>query len=165
MAEGLILKVSDESMKNLRRRMNAIKKRSRSPEPAWRKVGSYLSSEVRKQFVSEGAYFGEPWKPLTPKYKTWKLAHGGINKILRFNGDMMRSFTSRPMDIERYMGHEAEYGSSDRLAVFHHGGTHRHGKQVNPARPILVLTPDMSVHIRQIIANYLMGRQGKDVAE
>lgn len=140
------------------RRIRGLEERTKHVSPrAWQSVGAYLSDQVRQQFVTEGEHFHTPWKPLKPKYLVWKLAHGGSRKILRYNGDLMRSFTSRPMSIERYEGNRATFGSSDRKAVWHQKGTHRHGKQVNPPRPMLVVTREVRAGVKQRLDSYIAG--------
>lgn len=152
------LTVTHDGSKVIAKRLRLLAKKVDNPETVWPRVGSYLSKEVNQQFVTEGARFGTPWKPLEPKYRLWKIRHGYMRKILTMGGQMKKSFTGRPMDIEEYKGQSARFGSSNKLAIYHHGGTHKDGKRVNPPRPILIVTPDMSAHIRDILKDYLLGK-------
>lgn len=131
--------------------------RMKNLEPAWVKVGSYLSQVNRRQFATEGAYLGKPWKPLKPDYLQWKVRNGyGGRKTLVQTGALRASFTSRPMSLEVISGNKAMFGSTDRKAVWHQHGTHRNGKRAIPARPIIVKTPKLSRDIADIIAEYIV---------
>jgi phage virion morphogenesis protein len=136
-----------------------VRMRLKNLEPAWAKVGSYLSQVNRRQFATEGAYLGKPWRPLKPEYMQWKIKNGyGRRKTLVQTGAMRASFTSRPMSIEVYKGDSATYGSNDYKAKWHQYGTHRNGKRAIPPRPIIVKTPKLTRDIRDIIAEYLVSK-------
>ena len=143
---------------NFERHIRNIERRVKNPTPMWRKVGSYWSSAVRRNFATEGAYMGHPWRPLKPDYAIWKVRHGYGGKILVQSGAMRASFTSRPMSVERYNGQSAVFGSSDQKAIWHHYGTHRGGKQVNPPRPIMVVNAKTRGDVRQIMKAYVLGK-------
>lgn len=137
------------------KRFKNIAKRASDVSPAWRGVGGYLSRMVAQQFASEGSRLGTPWRPLKPEYRLWKMQNGYSRKILVQTGRMKQSFTGRPMDIERYGPSDAVFGSNDMKAVWHHFGTHKDGKQVNPARPILVVTPEIRREVSQRVIKYI----------
>lgn len=139
--------------------IKVIRNRVEDVSPAWPSVGQYLSRSVRKQFVTEGSHFGTPWKPLKPFYRLWKVRNGFSRKILRRSGELMQSFTGRPMDIERYGRQEARFGSDLDKAKWHHGGTKRNGRRVNPPRPILKVTRDVQRDVKEIIENWI--RKGR----
>jgi phage gpG-like protein len=146
-------------LQNVERRVRGMERRAQLVTPrVWQGIGSYLSNQVRLQFATSGVHFGTPWKPLTPRYALWKIGHGGANGILRFNGDLMRSFTRRPMSVEVYRAQSATYGSNDPKALWHQKGTHRNGKRVNPPRPMLVMTQEVRDEIRKRLAEYVYGR-------
>lgn len=138
--------------------INAVALRTRRPTPAWPKVGVVMNKAVAKQFATKGAYFGTPWKPLTPRYLSWKLAHGFPRDILIMTGQMRGTLVSRPMNIEEYMGNRAVFGTSNQKAIWHHHGTRYRGQQVNPPRPILKATQPLAEDVADVLAEYIMGR-------
>lgn len=146
-------------MGKVKRRIRAMEMRAEDATRVWPRVGSYLSRQVRRQFTTRGAAMGTPWEPLKPQYRTWKVSHGYPRSILVRTGDLRSSFTHRPMDIEHYTPKTGTFGSNDPKAVWHQYGTHRHGKQVNPPRPMLVVTPEMSAEIRKLIAKHVAGKR------
>lgn len=153
------MKIKEKNKGAVKRRLRLIDKRADNPEGAWPRVGSYLSRQVRRQFVTEGSHFGKKWRPLKKSYRLWKVRHGHSRKILVQTGSMRDSFTRRPMAIEEYQGKSAVFGSDHRLAKFHQYGTRRHGKQVNPPRPMLIITKEVRQDIRDILAKYVTGKR------
>jgi len=139
-------------------RLQRIRGRAEHPRRVWSAVGRLVSREVRKQFATEGANFGTPWKPLKPEYRAWKSREYPGRGILVASGSLRSGFTSRPMDIERISDKEGVYGSSSPLAVFHQFGTHSHqtGEQILPPRPILRVTRKLSKSVAETIARYIM---------
>lgn len=148
--QGVGIKTAKSDLKGLIRR-------AQRTDRMWRKVGSYLSMTTRKQFATQGAYHGKPWRPLKPDYLQWKIKNGYSKKTLVQTGAMRASFVSRPMSIEKYYGNYAVYGSNNELAKFHQYGTRKDGKQINPPRPILVSTRRVKSTIREIVQDYLAG--------
>lgn len=144
------------------RRMRLIEKKVQNPPPTlWVRVGAIVSKNINRQFVTEGSWFGTPWLPLKPRYRLWKMAHGYSRKTLVASGEMRSSFTSRPMSIEIYSGKEARFGSRNQKAIWHHNGTHRHGKRINPPRKIMGNNPEMQREIADVVRTYVFGRGAK----
>lgn len=141
-----------------KRRLRAMKERINNPDRAWPRVGRYLSITTNKQFATKGAYLGTPWAPLQPDYLLWKVANGYPRATLVMRGDLKQSLTGRPMGIERYNGKSAVFGSGDRKFIWHQKGTKRNGRQVNPPRPMIVLTPTVRAEITDIMRRYIRGR-------
>lgn len=156
--------ITVKGTRGIKQRIRGIQVRASNPQKAWPSVGAYLSRVANKQFTTEGAYLGKPWQPLKPAYRLWKIRNGYSRKILVQTGVMKRSFTGRPMDIEEYRGNSAVFGSSNQKAVWHHHGTRRNGKRVNPPRPILYVTPEVRSDIRDILAKHVVGRSRKSSA-
>lgn len=144
--------------KDVKAKIAGIRRRMKNPSPVWPRIGRIVNKAVSRQFTTRGAYFGTPWKPLTPKYLAWKLSHGGPRQILVMSGKMRGTLISRPMNIEEYMGHRAVFGTNNDKALWHHGGTRYRGQQINPPRPILKATQplahDMAVSVGKYIAGY-----------
>lgn len=152
------ISIDNNDLRAVKMRMKVISKRIQNPTPAWRKVGSYLAAANRKQFATHGAYYGKPWRPLKPDYLQWKIKNGYSRRTLVRTGGMRASFVSRPMDIEQYRGKTAVFGSDHRLAKFHHYGTRKDGKQINPPRPIMVKTRKTVSDVTSIVQAYITGK-------
>lgn len=142
---------------NIGARLTAIQGNLNNTTPMWSNVGSYLSASVKRQFATEGAYYGRPWKPLKPRYAAWKATRGYSGKILVQTGAMRASFVSRPMGIEVYSGKSAIFGSADQKAIWHQFGTHRNGKRVNPPRPMFVITAKVRQDVLTIMKEHILG--------
>lgn len=112
--------VNKRQMAGVQARISGMSARAENAEAVWPRVGSYLSRQINRQFVTEGAHFGRPWKPLQPSYRLWKIRHGYSRKILVQTGQMRESFTKRPMSIEIYRKDSATFGSSNPKAGWHH---------------------------------------------
>lgn len=150
------IKVDLAKIKNVSMEIEDMGKRANNLTPVWKSIGSYLSMANRKQFATNGAYYGTPWKPLKPEYLQWKIKSGYSKRTLVQTGAMKASFTSRPMSIEKYYPKRAEFGSSNRLAKFHQSGTRRNGKPAIPARPIMVKNRRVTKAVRQMISDYII---------
>lgn len=137
--------------------LTGLSTRAQDISPVWPKVGQFLSRVSRQQFATEGAFLGTPWKPLKPEYKVWKRRNGFGGKILVQTGSMKAGLVGRPMNIEQYFGNTAYFGTDDPKATWHHYGTHRDGKRVNPPRKIIRSTPYVKREVKSIINNYLRG--------
>ena len=150
----------DVSMK-----LHLMAARAKNPEPAWKNVGSYMAAAERRQWATQGSYFGTPWKPLKPDYMVWKAKRGYSSHILMQTGSMRLSFTSRPMAIEVYSGSSARFGSNHPLAKYHQKGTRRNGKRVNPPRPMMKVTRKVRADVKSILADYVLGKDHVRVME
>lgn len=155
---GASMRISGD--RKVSRRFKDLSNNAQDVEKVWPKVGSYMSREVHKQFVSEGRHFGTPWKPLKPATVLEKRRLGYGRKILLRTKELRSSWTGRPMDIEEYRGNTAVFGSSNQKAIWHQYGTrNKNGTRVNPPRQMLKVTPQMAADIRKMIADHIMGRQ------
>lgn len=131
--------------------LRGIADRSANLIPVWPRVGDEIAQAMVRQFATGGAYLGQPWAPLDPDYVRWKVSHGGSPRILIDSGQMMRTFTGRPMSIERYRRQDADFGSTSDIAPFH-----QHGTRHMPARPIMVAAPPLTSRIRDHVARYIV---------
>lgn len=136
-----------------------IRKRADKPHPALEKVGGYMRKTFVKQFATEGAYSGRRWKALKPTYAARKARIAKGKKILQLDGDLRRSFMALQDSYTRINVHSAEFGSQHPLAKYHQFGTHSHrtGKQIVPARPVVVKTPRMVYDVARIFERHLLG--------
>jgi len=147
-AECRIVRGKDTAM-----HIRQIGDRARDLRPIWPGVGDDVRHAMVRQFATEGAYLGKPWKPTSPGYVQWKVRHGLDPQLLVATGRLLRSLTSRPMGVERYNAHSATFGSDVPYARFH-----QHGTRYMPARPPIPTTRRMSPLTRAIrdrIADYL----------
>lgn len=88
---------------------------------------------IRKNFESEGAYFGERWEELSDKTIANKEAKGTAeNQILVDHGDLRHDLTDDYGMFIAAIGTEVKVGTDDWRAHFHQGGTEK-----MPARPII----------------------------
>lgn len=141
-----------------KRRLRAMSRRIENPEIVWPRVGRFLSLVVRRQFATKGTYLGTPWAPLKPEYMLWKVMNGYPRQTLVMDGSLKNSWVDRPMSIETYRGSSAVFGSNDRKVVWHQYGTTRHGRQVNPPRPMLVVNAMVRDEVVDIVRRYVRGR-------
>ena len=141
--EVVPLQVAKARLREMRRRVNDMR-------PVFQDFGDYMAGQFLLQFETEGAHFGTPWEPLSPAYAAWKVSKVGPKPILQLSGDLMKSFTARPMSIERITRAEAEYGSDDFKAIFHQKGT-----SVMPARPIVRVTESMENELIRLATAYV----------
>jgi hypothetical protein len=106
--------------------------------PVWPVIGDAVAGEASRLFKTSGASGGRPWAPLSPAYRRAKIRAGFDERILIRTGAMMRSLTSRPMNIEEYAATWAEFGTRDPKLHFHEDGTKR-----MPRRPVIAPLADV----------------------
>lgn len=146
--------IRGNGINNVKGKIKIIAKRAANPEPCFVIIGSYLSAYNRKQFASNGAYGGKVWKPLKPDYFQWKMRNAVGKTTLVRTGKLKASYTSRPMKIERIGKTVARYGTDVKYAHFHQTGT-RH----MPSRVVMQVNKKVRTDIRNIIADYISGKQ------
>jgi phage gpG-like protein len=155
-----------QGVRSVQHTMKGIARRSQNMAPAWRKIGSYLSRKVRRQFATRGAEFGTPWAPLKPATRKQKQRLGYPRNPLVRTRELKDSFTGRPMNIERYSAQSATWGSGLAKAGWQHRGTRVRnvafwgrpaGTRIIPPRPILVVTPQMQDEMGEIVNDYIAG--------
>lgn len=112
--------------------------------PLWRRIGDTIADREARQWGTDGAAEGTPWRPLNPHYVRWKVQHHFDQRILRQRGDLRASVVGRPMAIERYEGNSAVYGTDDDKAAWMKFGTTRNGQEHVPARPFLVVNDELT---------------------
>ena len=148
---GLDLSATIEGSELVDRLMAQMADRTGDVSPIWPKVGDVVVDNMARQFDTEGAHFlGRQWSPLKPEYLAWKIRKGLDPRRLHATGDMRRSFTTRPMDVEEFYPDYAVFRSNDAKAPFHQSGTRN-----MPARRIFAMTEDFSDEITQVVARYI----------
>ena len=90
-----------------------------------------------EQFDSEGGTFGTPWEPLADSTIERKAAGGAANpaQILVDTGALALSLQGGPGGVRNVGPDEAEWGTRDPNAMWHHGRDRSSGNPV-PRRPI-----------------------------
>lgn len=136
--------------------LKAMRRRALDMSPAFRDIGDLLRLHLGAQFATEGLQGGSRWQPLRPKYAAWKLRKVGPKPILQFSGDLLRSFTSKPMAVEEISAREARFGSNVRYAVFHQLGAPRANLV---ARPPIVVTRGLQAEVNRLLTEHIVGRE------
>lgn len=117
-------------------RLLNIHDRALSLKPVMRTIAMRLEGEIEKQFATEGANFGQRWKPLAESTIAQKIANNYPLDILVAKGDLKRSFRQGgENNIFELTDHSARVGSADPKAIRHQKGTSR-----MPARPMTITT-------------------------
>jgi phage gpG-like protein len=122
----------------------------------WRRAGSRIARDNRRQFATKGAFQGTPWKPLAASTLRQKLRSGAKRQMLRRSDALFKSFTGRPMGIEDIRGHEAHFGSPLMTAIWQQNGTYMNGKRHIPPRPIQKLHPDTRKEIVDMVRKHVL---------
>ena len=124
--------------------------------PYWGQAAGVFFKHAQQTFDTQG--FGS-WRPLSPRYAAWKRQHYPSTLILERTGDLRRSLVSRstPNSIYREAPLSLELGTTVRYARYHQTGTSR-----MPARPPLIVTPELEQGIGAVIQLGL-GRYASDL--
>lgn len=118
------------------------------------KVQDYLNDGVRDQFATEGVRFNTPWHPLKPDYALWKLKHGYVEGILVLTGHMRAAACNGNAVADRTLfGARITYGTGHHWLI----PIHQYGVVPwLPSRPILHVTPQDILAIRQFIGEIIL---------
>lgn len=108
-----------------RQKLVGLSERSQNVRPAWDVFLDWFTDGNRKQFGSQGKYWGTPWKELSPAYLASKRADGWMGDILVRTSDLKRSVSDRPMGMERLGAHDMNAGTRISYAGYHHKGAPR----------------------------------------
>lgn len=143
----------------MRKVARAIKRMDRNADnltTVWRRAGSRIARDNRRQYATKGAFQGTPWKPLAKS----TLRRKKRKTILRETGALHRSFTGRPMGIEIYGPTEAHFGSPLQTAIWQQGGTFMNGRRHIPPRVIQKLNPATRKEIIQMVVKHVLRGTG-----
>lgn len=154
--DGVTLRVL--GVARVKRELRRMRRRARDLRPPFRAFSDVLRLHNEAVFQTEGAFAGKRWAPLTPAYAAWKFRAVGALPILQLEGDLKRSLTNKPMDIERVNKLRAEFGTRDRKAVWHQFGT-RH----MPARPPVTVTKPLIHELERLVADHIVDDRFADV--
>lgn len=143
-------------MQKVARALKKLDRNSTDLTTVWRRAGSRIARDNRRQYATKGAFHGTPWKPLAKATLRTKLRTGAPRGMLKRTGALFRSFTGRPMGTEIYGPHEAHYGSPLQTAVWQQFGTFMNGKRHIPPRLIQKLNPATRQEIIRMVVTHVM---------
>lgn len=107
--------------------------------PALARMESYLIREVDRNFQTEGAHRGEPWKPLNPHYAEWKRARGRSPKILHLRGTLRAGWGAKERGPTHLIFGALPGVGPDGVDTRDKARWHQHGAGNLPPR--VILTP------------------------
>lgn len=120
----LKIEVSDSGLVN---KIRGLGERLRDLRPVWGDVHTIFIEFMKQHFKTEGAYVGQPWVPLNPRYAAWKARMYPGQPILRLTDRLFESLTEA-QDSEHVFNTGptfAEIGTRNPVAWYHQSGTRR----------------------------------------
>lgn len=131
--------------------LQAMADRLRGLRPLWRSVLPYLQRATGQTFASQGGRIGQQWQPLSTGYAKRKARVFPGKPILRATDAMFNSLTSQTGDsVVEMTGDSLVYGTRDRKAKWHQGGTRK-----MPRRKILAVTETDRLEIKRLARLHL----------
>lgn len=121
-------------------------------QPVWKDFAHDLAAFHGAQFASEGAFGGDKWAPLNPKYKAEKIARGGNPRILIDTGKMLGEATNPSAILRSSSRHRAVFAIPTRYYIFHHTGAPRNHM---PARRVTKVHPLLMAALRRRVQDRL----------
>lgn len=102
--------------------------------PAWEAIANRFVAVERRHFRAEGGDKGSTgkWAPLSPRYAAWKARHYPGKPILERSGELLRSLTVRPLDVEVILPDRMVIGSAVAHGRYHQAG----GPNLPRRRPV-----------------------------
>lgn len=104
-------------------------------------IGKAMAKFGETNIEDEGRLTGELWKPLSLKYRNWKLKHFGTTHLLFKTGDLKKGFAWNAFNNKVEIGNNVPY------FVYNQKGTSRG----LPPRPVLGFNDDIKEQIRNRI--------------
>jgi len=150
------LTVAAAEMKKVARDIRKLDKNALNLTTVWRRAGSRIARDNRRQFATKGAFQGTPWKPLAKSTLKQKLAKGYKRQMLRRTDELFRSYTGRPMGVEIINPRDAHFGSGLMKAIWQEQGTFMNGKRHIPPRPIQKLNAATKKEIIDMVVKHVM---------
>jgi hypothetical protein len=146
------LKIRAHGTRDVVRRLTVISERSENVIPAWPAVAEVVADEVARGFNTQGASFGEPWRPLAPSTLAGKTGPAPLVET----GRLRRLLTGKTLPVMRMTPDSLVVGTVDRIARFQHRGTHRDGRQHIPPRTLIKVTGVMKKRVTSVLADWVM---------
>lgn len=119
------VKYDRAGFRRARARLDAMSQRASNVLPAWNVFLDWLTDGNRQQFGSQGKRWRTPWRELRETTVTQKRREGWQGDILVRSGDLKRSVSDRPMQLERLGPHDMSAGTRVPYAKHHHYGAPR----------------------------------------
>ncbi len=110
-----------------RAKLNAMSERASNVLPAWNVFLDWFTDGNREQFGTQGKKWRTPWRELREPSLMQKRREGWQGDILVRSGELKRSVSDRPMQLERLGPHDMSAGTRVPYAQFHHRGAPRAG--------------------------------------
>lgn len=133
------------------RTLDGIVDRSTDMRPAWDVLSHSFSQMEREQFGSLGAYGGQTWSPLSPRYAAWKARHFPGKSIMQRSGDLFRSLAGAAPSIDIRELNYAIFGTDVEYAGFHQRG----GGNL-PQRKVIEMPDSLRRQWVKVIQRYLV---------
>lgn len=148
---------------SIRSEIANLTKRMMSLEPALKRIGLYLVEVSQQAFDNESdPVTGQPWKPLSPKYKAWKEGRNTRMSARRRRTPGFRPRGTKILVLQGYLKrsiHSLVTGKK-RVAVgtnVPYGEYHQYGTGKMPRRRFLGWNKQDEEEIRGIVARYVWG--------
>lgn len=121
--------------------------------PAFDQMAEEFYDWEEQAFDSAGASAGAGWRPLSPRYASWKAKNYPGRGVLERELNLRRSLTgpSGPRAVHSIGSRRMEIGTEVPYAVFHQEGTGR-----MPARPVIRLTEANKMRWTRILHRHLV---------
>lgn len=119
--------------------------------PAMKRCVAIMQTGVRRNFETQGNYFGKPWPALAEETLDKRAREGQGTRILVVTGDLEQSLFGGKGRIRKATNDMAQVGTRDHVARFQQGGT----KTGIPARRIVGIAHRDLEECKRVIARYL----------
>ncbi|WP_367922006.1 phage virion morphogenesis protein [Nocardioides ginsengisoli] len=134
-------------------RLRAVAARASDPSPVINQLPRVFAEHVSKTFATNGASVAKPWHALTPQYRALKAKSGSPHTLV-LTGRLKQSFApGAPYNIDRRSKNRLVWGTKAPHARLHQIGSA--GGQL-PARPMLVVTPELRREVRRKVRAYIV---------
>lgn len=136
-----------------RARIREVSQRAANPAPGLAQVPPILERHVDETFASRGATVGWRWKPLSKRYGARKMLTSTRGPLI-LSGGLRESFSGGRWHIDVKTMNSLRWGTRHPLAHLHQRGSK--GRRV-PARPFVVVTPELKREVRDELSDYVTG--------
>jgi len=139
----------------VKKALNRIRAKVKNLKGAWPQIRDEFYRIEQKRFDSQNK---GRWKPLSPRYASWKEANHPGKPIMVLTGDLKRTLTSLTSgSIYNPTPNSLTLGTSKKYAL-----THQHGRGKIPARPLIALISSDLNRFKTIMKSYLNTVIGKN---
>lgn len=151
---GVGVRIAGSGMERFTLHLESIINRIGDAEPAFKKIADVIRGMNKEQFAQAGAYYGQRWEPLTPRYAAWKSVKRPGVPIMVFDGLLKESLTGAVMGVEETTNRSVTAGTQVEYGRYHQDGVPQNNL---PARPLLGDIPKFKVQeISSIIHRFIV---------